>query len=358
MEKNENVTIWMCLGIIFVVLGHKGGINLFTEWFPYYSFHMPFFIFLAGYLFKEKYVLTIKEYILKKFKHLMLPYYKWNLFYGLLATALLSIGFVKFMSPLSLYNYFLMPFVNGHQFGLNVAAWFVPQLFAVQVIYIFFARLVSSTEIKYKQYIGLIILLAIGILGVWLVNHKFIHNHFDVFLFRTMFFMPFFHMGWMYKNMWEEKDRLASVWYFLIIFAIQYFLIKHYKNITFVAIGSNYPPKVILPFITSITGIAFWLRIGRLLTPVMIKSNIVKYIGDNTWTVMMHHQFIFFLINIAIYFSLPFTHIKRFNIVTFKENMWYACGPWQFLLFYSIAGIAIPLLVQWFYETKLKKESN
>ena len=56
MQKNNNVTIWMCLGIIFVVLGHRGGINLFTEWFPYYSFHMPFFIFLAGYLFKEKYI--------------------------------------------------------------------------------------------------------------------------------------------------------------------------------------------------------------------------------------------------------------------------------------------------------------
>lgn len=282
----------------------------------------------------------------------MIPYYRWNLFYGLIATCLLSLGFIHSVGGLTPYNYFVMPFVNGHQFGLNVAAWFVPQLFSVQVIYIVFTNFMSKFRFKHKEYFIMFVLLVIGISGVWLVKHGYIHNDFENFLFRTMFFLPFFHMGWMYRTKWEKMDNLPSVWYFFVIFILQYYLIKHYHNISFNAICSSYPSKTVMPFITSITGIAFWLRVGKLLTPVMIKSKIIRYIGDNTWTVMMHHQFIFFLINTAIYLSLSFTHINKFNIQDFQNNMWYACGGWQFLLFYSIAGIALPLLVQYFLENK------
>lgn len=157
----------------------------------------------------------------------------------------------------------------------------------------------------------------------------------------------------MYRTKWESKDKLPSVWYFLLLFVVQYCLIRHYKEISFNAICASYPSKTILPFLTSITGIAFWLRVGKLLTPVLIKSKIIQYIGENTWTVMMHHQFVFFLINTLIYFTLPITHIRTFDVQLFRENMWYGFGDYHFLLFYSIAGLAVPLLVQWVWEKKV-----
>lgn len=52
MKYNHTLGILSAFGIIFVVLGHVGE-NIFTlnEWFPYYSFHMPLFIFISGYFF-------------------------------------------------------------------------------------------------------------------------------------------------------------------------------------------------------------------------------------------------------------------------------------------------------------------
>lgn len=87
------------------------------------------------------------------------------------------------------------------------------------------------------------------------------------------------------------------------------------------------------------------------------RFKIIRYIGDNTWTVMAHHQLVFFLINVVM--LLTMTHIKAFSgfsVAKFQTNMWYAydMGKWQSLLFYSIAGLSVPLLLQYWYEQYLK----
>ncbi len=53
-EKKYNYTFGTlsAFGIIFVVLGHVGAETLTIDnWFTYYSFHMPLFIFISGYFF-------------------------------------------------------------------------------------------------------------------------------------------------------------------------------------------------------------------------------------------------------------------------------------------------------------------
>lgn len=364
-EKNKYMQLLLCFGIVFVVLGHKGGINLFTEWFPYYSFHMPLFIFISGYFYKREYDFMSIAYVKKKFWHLLAPYYKWNLFYGVLASLLKYYGIVKAVSYLSLYNYFVMPFVHGHQFGLNVAMWFVPQLFLVQLIYVFIRRYSLKFAGKKFDYILLIALLGLGVAGVYCVTHGYINgkndvlyfSHFKRALFRTMFFIPFFHIGFMFKSYWEKWDTLNSAWYFLTIFVLKFLIIYKYGNVSFNAIVDAYPKKVLLPYIVSILGIMFWLRISKVLAPVMSRFKIIRYIGDNTWTVMTHHQLVFFLINVVM--LLTMSHIKAFSgfsVAKFQTNMWYAysMGRWQSLLFYSIVGLSVPLLLQYWYEQHLK----
>ncbi len=282
MKKNDNILVLMAFGIIFVVLGHKGGIGLFSDWFPYYSFHMPLFMFVAGYLFKEDYVNCVKDYVVKKFKHLMIPYYAWNLVYGLLVAFLKYCDIVKFGAKLNFYNLFVMPFVHGHQFSLNVAMWFVPQLFAIQVLYILFRKAKSLIKKFDNEWLWLVIFLGLGLTSVWLVNHGYITNHQRRFLFRTLFFLPFFHFGYLYRIKLEVKDKLDSLIYFGIIFVVQFALMKGYGKITFNAIMNNYPSKIILPYLTSITGIMFWLRVSKLLTPVLAKSKYIRYLGENT----------------------------------------------------------------------------
>lgn len=358
MRKNEDILVLMALGILFVVLGHKGGINILTEWFPYYSFHMPLFIFVAGYLFKEKYVDSVKEYIIRKFKNLMVPYYCWNLFYGVTVVILQYFEVVKFGAKLNLYNFFVMPFVHGHQFSLNVAMWFVPQLFSVQVIYIIWRKLQKKSGVNFNEWFVLLIFLILGLGGVWLVNHDFVTNHWRRFLFRTLFFLPFFHFGYLYRVKLEVKDKLNSLIYFAVIFIVQFALIKAYGKITFNAITNYYPSKIILPYLTSVTGIMFWLRVSKILSPILSKSQYVKYLGENTWTVMTHHQFVFFIINFFFYCLLPYVDLQSFSVDKFQHNAWYGYHPgkWQFLIFYSAAGIIVPLLGKYLYDHHVKEK--
>ena len=360
MQRNDNILLLMAFVIVFVVLGHKGGIGLFSDWFPYYSFHMPLFMFIAGYLFKENYVDSIKDYTIKKFRHLMIPYYMWNLFYGLLVVALKYFDIVKFGAKFDAYNFFVMPFVHGHQFSLNVAMWFVPQLFAIQVIYVLFRKVKKEVKVVDNEWFWLLCFFILGLSSVWLVNHGYVTNHWRRFLFRTLFFLPFFHFGYLYRIKLEAKDKLNSLIYFAIIFVIQFALLKGYGKITFNAITNYYPSKIILPYITSMTGIMFWLRISKILAPVLAKSKYIQYLGQNTWTVMAHHQFIFFLINFAFFSLLPYINLRGFSIEKFQTNAWYGYHPakWQFLIFYSAAGIIVPLLGKYLYDRYIYNKND
>lgn len=58
-EKMENKKVnykfkfLYTIGIIFIVAGHckNGGISIFYEWFPPYSFHLALFMFASGYFY-------------------------------------------------------------------------------------------------------------------------------------------------------------------------------------------------------------------------------------------------------------------------------------------------------------------
>ena len=75
-KENRQFRILSALGIIFVVAGHLG-YNVFElgGLFPYYSFHVFIFLFVAGYFYKEEAETNILHYILKKCRSLLLPYF-------------------------------------------------------------------------------------------------------------------------------------------------------------------------------------------------------------------------------------------------------------------------------------------
>ena len=140
---NPRFRILSALAIIFVVAGHADfGVFDVAGFFPYYSFHVGVFAFVSGYFYNDNNENNIKNYLLKKAKHLLIPYYAWNLFYALFTTFLKSIGF-GIGNPLSLKSFFLDPFLGGHQYGLNFAAWFVPVLFTVELINIFMRKILD-----------------------------------------------------------------------------------------------------------------------------------------------------------------------------------------------------------------------
>ena len=62
--------ILYAIGIIFVVSGHCGlPVQILTDWFPYYSFHLALFVFASGYFYKPENENHIFRYIKKKNKN-------------------------------------------------------------------------------------------------------------------------------------------------------------------------------------------------------------------------------------------------------------------------------------------------
>ena len=107
---------------------------------------------------------------------------------------------------------------------------------------------------------------------------------------------------------------------------------------------------LIKPFYIGIIGIAFWLRISKILSASIGKSKYINIIADNTYTIMINHLLGIKILN-AIFAIL---HIKTdlcsgFDIHAFKTTWNYCYLPHnlnQFLILYVIFGILFSIMFQ------------
>jgi fucose 4-O-acetylase-like acetyltransferase len=76
------------IAIILVVVGHSTTSKVFVNFI--YLFHMPLFIFLSGYLFKDEYALNPRMFIKNRVRKLYFPFLKYELILILLHNTLLN----------------------------------------------------------------------------------------------------------------------------------------------------------------------------------------------------------------------------------------------------------------------------
>lgn len=352
-ETNLQFKLLSAIGIIIIVSGHcyHGGISLGYEWFPTYSFNLALFVFISGYFYKDKHEEHIGKYIWQRTKRLLIPAYLWNIVYGLVIVLLGTIGYT-IGAEVNLYNLFVMPLVDGEAFQFNLGSWFVYPLFCVYVFNILFRKLLKMMHCK-NEYLILGVYLAIGLLGVQLsINSQAVGGAKGamLLLFRTMLFLPWFEFGKFYKEKLENHDNLNSVAYFAIIFGIQLVLLTFNKNLEYTpskCIG--FENGCVVPYITSITGIAFWLRISKLLTPIIKNWKFVRLISDNTYSIMIHQMIGYMSVKWLFYlFSVITPLFKDFNVTTMKTNIWYYYLPnglQQYGMLYLAGGIFVPIVI-------------
>lgn len=84
-------------------------------YFPYYSFHMPLFIFISGY-FHNKETPGIFKFIVHKVKRLIIPFYCWSLFYLLIEELLRGHEFGYGME-LTINNWLIYPWTEDCYFS-------------------------------------------------------------------------------------------------------------------------------------------------------------------------------------------------------------------------------------------------
>lgn len=343
--------ILSALGIIFVVAGHIDfGVFDVAGVFPYYSFHIGIFTFISGYFYREEEEQRMGSYWKRKIFHLLLPYYGWNLFYGLLAAFLRSQGFT-IGSPLGIKSLLLDPFLGGHQFGLNFSAWFVPVLFLLEMINIIGRKILNLVKINYEILIFTLSLLA-GMITVMLAERGSVWGYYK-HVGCLLFLFPIFQFGIFYRKILEEKiNRMPMGIYFTIIISVQYLVLWYSKGqVAYSAVWcSGFLHGPLVPYLTTFLGIGFWLGISRLLVPLWKEGNFLDLIGKNTFSIMMHHVPGFFFLNL-VYFML-----NQWDILTgFEIEKFFSSYEYKYLVlgmenskwFYLLAGIGFSLAVSW-----------
>lgn len=347
-NENREMRILSAIGIILVVAGHLG-YNLFEigDLFPYYSFHVFIFVFISGYFYKPESKDRIGAYIGKKCLSLLLSYFLWNLIYGIVVIVMRSLGFY-IGGDLSLWTLFIAPFVDGHQFMYNYPAWFVPALFFIEVVNVIMRKILSLLHLENEWLIFAGCLLA-GILTVYLAKGGHVWGYYKI-PGRILFMLPGFQLGRIYKEKLEKHDRLSDGVYLVLVILIQVLVSIWCAGLAFSAVWvSSFANGPLVPYITVCTGIAFWLRVAKILSKIPYFANKLIVIGRNTYSIMMHHIMSFMLLKGFFYLLSVYTPLcEGFDSKMFFEevNFVYLAGgaeasKWLYLL----VGIGLPLLI-------------
>lgn len=324
------MTILKALGIIFVVMGHKG--DPFS-WFPAYSFHMALFFFVSGYFYKEKYENNFLAYIIKKVKKLIPIYFAFNLIYMIITLIFFEKYNILLGSLPDLKTFFLTPFIGGNQYELFLAAWFILALLIIQIVFITMYKYMK--KINKNIHVHFLTFLAIGIFGTSIAKYVDITDKpIILVLIRTCFGLFFYYLGFYYNQ--NENKSIFNFEGVLTALIIQVVLLKNFENLQYYMASGEFGGHIFLPFVTSVIGIYLCLFLSKALSKIIKDNGILCKIGENTLSIMMNHIFVFFIINFLI-IKVKHGGMQQLGNVFFSYKL---ASYWPM---YVILGVLVPV---------------
>lgn len=331
--RDSSVSIAKGIAIILMVLAH----SRFSEYGNYWinMFHMPLFFFLSGYCFKEKYLDTPKDYIIKKVKGIYWPFVKWSLVFLLLHNIFFSLniyndlyGFRGAVSHLyalkgyGVHTFHIITRMSDNEQLLG-GFWFLKTLFVTSIFGYAAIRLFR----KYMLMGGVILLGSTMALSL-------VHRDIPYFgvgareLFATMFFIS----GYGYKQL--NIDQSKYNWIIIIVALVMVTIGVQYWQATLL----NFTWWKVIPYyITAILGTIAVFQISKQISNHKLKT--LTYIGDNTLTILTWHMLSFKIVSLAIIgiYQLPIERLAEFpTIEEYSQMGWF--------IPYTIVGVAIPML--------------
>ena len=265
------------MGILLVVLGHIFLTNPARVWI--YSFHMPLFFFLSGYIFFYNKTTNFKEFIFKRFKVLIIPYF-----------AFASVWYVYWLvaerklRPESLDINPLKPLIGifygvGSETGLvfNIVLWFLPCLIITEIIFYLITKNIKNNKNIFiilftNSIIGYLISIYLDFKFPWGIN----------IMFTSIVFYGvgyFFHKSNLENKITSVQERLFIV-ILLFINVISAFINKS-VDMNFLNLGNYF-----LYYISAISGLLFLYLISKKIQHVKWLS----FLGKNTLVIMCIHD--------------------------------------------------------------------
>lgn len=351
-KSNKAFMILSALGILFVVDSHVGP-NFSVKFgvFPYDSFYMPMFAFISGYFFSGKHIQSwnsVIRFTSKKIKNLLIPYFLWIVFYGIVTGILRNFDILE-IGVSSLKDLIYCIATSGTSFAFNDPAWFVPLLFCVSITYVLIRKVMGR---HWNHYFTMIVFALLGA-GAVAISRTDRFPHIAIMLLKISCFLQYYHLGVLFREKLEKWfDRLHPLLICISAIAINCLLMSVYGSGIYVPMYANMEGYALdaafVPLIASISGISFWLKISKCLVPILGQSKIINFISDNTFFFMTHHLgvkhiFLALLIGLNNAGIMDFSGI---NLAQFRLYAWYTY-PHSFLcsllcLLFTVAML-IPL---------------
>ena len=339
MDKifSDKINILKALAIVLVVSGHLE--FRFFDMFPPYSFQLALFFFISGMLFKEKYLDNVADFIKRRVKSLLLLYFLYSAFYAIVTIILAKLTGKFWGMDLNLYNFFVTPFLNGHQFDLSCPMWFVTQLFITMVTFLFLERMFRNLSTTKKSIIY-------TLMGFSAIPLSKVFSLTPVFLviIRTMFSLFFVYLGNFYIKKIHGNYNIFTPKILGIVLCLQAVLWHfnrdfdpvHGIGLSYVLVWARFDSQIIVPVLTSITGIWFSLFFIEITYNYLKDIKFVRLIGENTYHIMANHLFVMYIIT-AVIFKLNGIPISERN----THNIYWIFNPVQNTYLYFILTMII-----------------
>ena len=343
MDKifSDKINILKALAITLVVSGHLE-FRLF-DMFPPYSFQLALFFFISGMLFKDKYLDNVSEFIKRRVKSLLVLYFIYSAFYTLVTIAIERLTGHFWGKEINFYNFFITPFLNGHQLDLSCPMWFVTQLFITMVVFLFLQRQFRNFNEKFHiLFYTLLGFLAIPISKIITITPV------TLVIIRTMFSLFFVYLGHFYVQKIQGNYNIFTPRILGIVLCIQAILWHfnrdfdptHGIGLSYVLVWARFDSQIIVPVITSITGIWFSLFFIEITYNYLKNINFIKLIGENTYHIMANHLFVMYIITIII-FKINGIPISERN----SHNIYWIFNPIQNTYLYFVITMVVTTYV-------------
>lgn len=292
-KEYNNIFVAKGIGIFLVVLGHFEGVpGYMPKYFIWlheliYTFHMPLFMALSGFLFGKLFSsqFNYRLFIKKKVKRLLIPYFTLSLL--LLIVKYTSGFFVELNHPpvLSdvLYNIFVQPNI-----GFAAFLWFIYTLFLIFCIVPFFKKLSH-----------------LFIVGIILFFIPF-PPYFCIDLVAK--YLIYFTIGiYIYRQFVTGKTikRPFLVFVFTLLFMSALFFVNRQSSGLY---------KDIVLLIMATTGILSVFAFSELIVDLALFNRPFLYLGRSSSEIYLLHTFCMGLV-MALAVNIPIDGVARFYMI-------------------------------------------
>lgn len=268
-EKLNWIDALKGIGIILIVLGHTH--VLFRTYI--YSFHIPLFFSISGFLFQEE-KCKFSQFVIKKVKTLLFPY----VFFSLLSILIYFVVSNKEISIIESGKQLLLSTRNN--ITINPTLWFFTCLFAVETIYFLLCIIFKN------RYVRTLIIIAISILGFYTIESPILPFSFD----SAAYFMLFYAIGNLMREFRQPENHKIFKYITTVCLLVALFFVALPSIFSIVnnAVPNWYITKYAYSVCIAVIGIFASVRLSFLLQ----KSEALIFFGKNSIVIFTLHIFI------------------------------------------------------------------